>query len=197
MPNGNAKNEPIRENESVGVNGACSQTQERAPPRVIIAAAEYVFLTAIWRLFIRKWSNFFFCLFMTDDTTSPAAVHDRRADWVVLLVSASALMCLACQRRGSLLILSKSWVCVFCIRPASVCVCQSGGLSRLCERGSKSPCNYNLNSPDILPSLPRCVCVLCVLVCVYIRVRAEGLLSCGAETAGCSSLINEKPHNYR
>ena len=140
---------------------------------------------------------FFFCLFMTDDTTSPAAVHDRRADWVVLLVSASALMCLACQRRGSLLILSKSWVCVFCIRPASVCVCQSGGLSRLCERGSKSPCNYNLNSPDILPSLPRCVCVLCVLVCVYIRVRAEGLLSCGAETAGCSSLINEKPHNYR
>lgn len=90
-------------------------------------------------------------------------------------------------------------VCAVCAcMCASARACQSGGLSRLCERGSKSPCNYNLNSPDILPRLPQvCACVrVCVPVCACARVRAEGLLSCGAETAGCSSLIKEKPHNY-
>lgn len=135
---------------------------------MLITEAGDVFLIAVWRLFIWKWSDFFF-LFMTDDATSPDAVRDRRTDRVVPLLTASPLMCLACHRQGSVLILSKSWVCVFCVKCASVCVCQSGGLSRLCERGSKSPCNYNLNSPDILPRLPRCVRVY-VSLCVYIRV---------------------------
>lgn len=153
--------------------------------------------TYFWQqfdVFLYENEVIFFFWFMTDDVTSSDAVRDRRTDRVVPLVTAPSLMCLACQRQGSVLILSKSWVCVFCVKCASVCVCQSGSLSRLCERGSKSPCNYNLNSPDILPRLPRCVRVY-VSSCVC--VRAEGLLSCGAETAGCSSLINEKPHNYR
>ncbi len=64
-----------------------------------------------------------------------------------------------------------TYECVFVCMCVSICVCQSGGLSQLCERGSKSPCNYDLNSPDILPRLPRCVHVhVSVSVCVHVYV---------------------------
>lgn len=47
MLNGNAKNEPMRENESVGADGACSQIQECVPAWMLITEAGDVFLTAV------------------------------------------------------------------------------------------------------------------------------------------------------
>lgn len=86
------------------------------------------------------------------------------------------------------------WMCV-CLCVFGVCVCVPQGVNPgFVKKEANLPVITiwtSLTFYQVSPGVSTCVGV-----CVCVTACAEGLLSCDAVTAGCSTLLNEKTHNY-
>ncbi|CAG5885390.1 unnamed protein product [Menidia menidia] len=74
-----------------------------------------------------------------------------------------------------------------------------GGLSRLCERGSKSPRNYNLNSSDISPRIPQVYSHVTYTLIKCSRKEQSGFIyTCGGTLKGRNGSIESPgfPYGY-